>query len=38
VNVFYWVDRECGYALSGEIDRKSLARVADAVYHQLENE
>jgi anti-sigma factor RsiW len=38
VNVFYWIDRECGYALSGEVDRGQLARVADVVYHQLENE
>jgi len=38
VNVFYWVDRDCGYALSGEIDRGALTRVADSVYHQLENE
>jgi anti-sigma factor RsiW len=38
VNVFYWVDRDCGYALSGEIDKGSLARVADVVYHQLEND
>jgi len=38
VNVFYWVDRDCGYALSGEVDRGQLARVADVVYHQLENE
>jgi anti-sigma factor RsiW len=38
VNVFYWVDRDCGYALSGEIDRGQLSRVADTVYHQLEND
>lgn len=38
VNVFYWVDRDCGYALSGEIDKGQLARVADVVYHQLEND
>jgi len=38
VNVFYWVDRDCGYALSGEVDKGSLARVADVVYHQLEND
>ena len=38
VNVFYWVDRDCGYALSGEIDKGQLSRVADAVYHQLEDE
>jgi len=38
VNVFYWVDRDCGYALSGEVDKSQLARVADVVYHQLEND
>lgn len=38
VNVFYWVDRDCGYALSGEIDKGHLSRVADVVYHQLEND
>ena len=36
VSVFYWIDRDCGYALSGEIDKPSLARVASVVYRQLE--
>ena len=36
VSVFYWIDRECGYALSGELDRPRLARVANVVYRQLE--
>jgi anti-sigma factor RsiW len=36
VSVFYWVDRDCGYALSGEIDKAALSHVADAVYRQLE--
>jgi anti-sigma factor RsiW len=36
VSVFYWIDRECGYALSGEVDKPTLARVASAVYKQLE--
>jgi anti-sigma factor RsiW len=36
VSVFYWIDRDCGYALSGELDRPHLARVASAVYRQLE--
>ena len=36
VSVFYWVDRECGYALSGEVDKPTLARVAGSVYKQLE--
>ena len=36
VAVFYWIDRDCGYALSGEFDRATLTRVATAVYKQLE--
>lgn len=36
VAVFYWIDRNCGYALSGELDRATLARVATSVYRQLE--
>lgn len=36
VSVFYWIDRDCGYALSGEIDKPALARVASSVYRQLE--
>jgi Predicted transmembrane transcriptional regulator (anti-sigma factor) len=36
VSVFYWIDKDCGYALSGEVDRPTLARVASTVYKQLE--
>ena len=36
VQVFYWIDRDMGYALSGEIDRPALAKIANAVYRQLE--
>ena len=36
VSVFYWVDSDCGYAISGEMDRAELSRVAHAVYRQLE--
>jgi anti-sigma factor RsiW len=36
VGVFYWVDGRMGYALSGEIERKELLRVAEAVYRQLD--
>ena len=36
VSVFYWIDRECGYALSGDIDKPTLSRVASLVYKQLE--
>ncbi|MBI2318629.1 MAG: anti-sigma factor [Betaproteobacteria bacterium] len=35
VSVFYWVDRNYGYALSGEIRREALLRVANSVYKQL---
>lgn len=35
VRVFYWIDRELGYALSGEIARDELLRVATAVYKHL---
>jgi anti-sigma factor RsiW len=36
VNVFYWVDGKFGYALSASIDKGELAKVATAVYDQLE--
>jgi len=36
VSVFYWMDRDCGYALSGELDRPTLTRIATTVYKQLE--
>ena len=35
VSVFYWVDRNFGYALSGEIRREQLLQVAEVVYKQL---
>lgn len=35
VRVFYWVDQKLGYALSGEIEKAELLRVANAVYKQL---
>jgi anti-sigma factor RsiW len=35
VGVFYWIDRKLGYALSGEVDKAELLRVATAVYRQL---
>jgi len=37
VNVFYWVDGQFGYALSAGIAKGELARVATAVYDQLEH-
>ena len=35
VGVFYWLDRKLGYALSGEVDKSELLRVASTVYRQL---
>ena len=36
VNVFYWVDGKFGYALSAGMAKGELAKVATAVYDQLE--
>ena len=37
VGVFYWIDRERGYALaSADLDKEELLRVATLVYKQLE--
>ena len=35
VGVFYWVDANCAYALSGDIDRARLLAVANIVHAQL---
>jgi anti-sigma factor RsiW len=35
VGVFYWVDDACGYALSGNVDRSQLLKIAHVVYGQL---
>lgn len=35
VNIFYWVDRNFGYALSAGIDKGELARVAIDVHRQV---
>jgi anti-sigma factor RsiW len=35
IGVFYWLDRKLGYALSGEVDKNELLRIATAVYRQL---
>ncbi|WP_353155339.1 anti-sigma factor [Herminiimonas fonticola] len=37
VNVFYWIDGKFGYALSGGINKGELARIAHAVYEQLDS-
>ena len=37
VSVFYWIDRDCGYALaSADLEKEELLRVAMLVYKQLE--
>lgn len=36
INVFYWIDGKFGYALSAGIAKAELARVATAIYEQLE--
>ena len=37
IGVFYWIDRECSYALaSGDLGKEELLRVANLVYKQLE--
>lgn len=35
VGVFYWLDRRLGYALSGEVSKEELLRVATSIYQQL---
>lgn len=36
VNVFYWIDGKFGYALSAGTGKAELARIASAVYEQLD--
>ncbi|QHI97226.1 anti-sigma factor [Xylophilus rhododendri] len=36
VNVFYWVDKDFGYAISSSDSRPEMLRVAEAVYRQLD--
>lgn len=35
IGVFYWLDGKFGYALSGEMEKAELLRIATAVYKQL---
>lgn len=35
IEVFYWIDRELGYALSGNIDKAEMGTLADAAYRQV---
>ena len=34
VETFYWIDGELGYAVTGEISRDMLRRVAEECYRQ----
>lgn len=34
-DVFYWIDGDFGYALSGQIGRQAMQQLAEAAYHQL---
>lgn len=35
VGVFYWIDDACGYAISANVDRAQLLKIAHVVYGQL---
>ena len=35
ISVFYWIDGPFGYALSGDLEKSELLRVAQLVYQQL---
>ena len=35
VGVFYWIDRDFAYALSGDVPKADLLKVAETVYQQL---
>ena len=37
LGVFYWIDGQMGYALSGRLPKAELGKIADAVYAQLES-
>ena len=38
VSVFYWIDRDCGYAISSaDLSKDELLRIATLVYKQLES-
>jgi anti-sigma factor RsiW len=38
VGVFYWIDRDCGYALaSADLSKDELLRIATLIYKQLES-
>jgi anti-sigma factor RsiW len=35
VEVFYWIDRGLGYALSGNVDKAEMGQLANAAYRQI---
>jgi anti-sigma factor RsiW len=35
VAVFYWLDRHLSYALSGELPREDLLKIANVIYQRL---
>ncbi len=35
VSVFYWLDRRLSYALSGEMDKEEVLKMANAIYQRL---
>jgi anti-sigma factor RsiW len=35
IEVFYWIDRDMGYALSGAIGHREMQALADAAYRQI---
>jgi anti-sigma factor RsiW len=35
IGVYYWVDDQCAYALSGNLDRAQLLAIGRTVYDQL---
>jgi anti-sigma factor RsiW len=35
VAVFYWLDRRLSYALSGELPKEELLKVANTIYQRL---
>lgn len=35
IEVFYWIDRDFGYALSGQVAHPNMQKLADAAYHQM---
>jgi anti-sigma factor RsiW len=35
LHVFYWIDQQRGYALSGEVEKEAMLRIARAIYEQL---